>query len=142
MSTAATTTHTAVVETSAEPRRRFWRAGVASGLAAAAATCVAVLAARAGGVAVAVEGEEIPLAGFAQFTMLGALLGVAMAKVFSRRARTPRTTFVRTTVALTALSIVPDFLVDATTGSKLVLAATHVIAAALIVPTLAARLAR
>jgi hypothetical protein len=44
-------------------------------------------------------------------------------------------------VILTALSIVPDVLVDASVAAKFVLAATHVIAAAIIVPALAARLA-
>jgi hypothetical protein len=43
------------------------------------------------------------------------------------------------TVALTALSIVPDVIADATVGTKFVLALTHVVAAAIIVPALACR---
>ncbi len=74
--------------------------------------------------------------------MIGALIGVALARVLSRRATWPRSTFVRTTVALTALSIVPDLVIDASGGTKLVLILTHVIAAAIIIPTLATRLAR
>jgi peptidoglycan/LPS O-acetylase OafA/YrhL len=62
--------------------------------------------------------------------------------MLARRARRPQHTFVVTTVALTALSIVPDALADATTGTRLTLALTHVIAAAIVIPALARRLAR
>ena len=52
-----------------------------------------------------------------------------------------RNTFLRVTVALTALSIVPDVIADATVGTKLVLALTHVVAAGIIVPAIASRVA-
>src|SRR3954453_13691217 len=94
-------------------RPKLWTAGLASGAVAAVATNVTVAVARAAGEDVAVAGEQIPLAGFAQFVLIGALLGVVMAKVFARRASRPQRTFVRTTVALTALSIVPDLMIDA-----------------------------
>jgi peptidoglycan/LPS O-acetylase OafA/YrhL len=138
--TTAAITPTDLVDSSVTRRTRFWRVGIISGAVAAVATCITVLAARAGDVDVAIDGERVPLDGFALFTMVGALIGVALARTFSRRAQSPRTTFVRTTVALTFLSIVPDFIVPATTGSRLVLAVTHVVAAAIIVPALAARL--
>jgi hypothetical protein len=115
--------------------------GVVAGLVATAANCAAVVAARAAGAEIAIAGERIPLDGFAVLTLAGALIGIALAKAFSRWAEHPRATFVRTTVILTALSIVPDVLVDATVAAKFVLAATHVIAAAIIVPELARRLA-
>ncbi|MGD9997274.1 MAG: DUF6069 family protein [Ilumatobacteraceae bacterium] len=121
--------------------RPLWKAAGLSGLAAAAATTVTVVAARAADIAVAVQGEQIPLLGFAQLTLIGALLGLVVAQVLSRRAAHPRRTFVRTTVALTALSIIPDVVVDATLGSKLVLALTHVVAASIVIPAIAARLA-
>jgi hypothetical protein len=116
--------------------------GLIAGAIAAAATSATVLVAHAAGVAVAVGGQQIPVAGFAQFVLVGALIGIALARAFSRRASRPRSTFVRTTVVLTAMSIVPDLLVQASSGSKLVLALTHLIAAAIIIPTLAARLPR
>jgi hypothetical protein len=121
-------------------RPRLWVTGLISGSLAAIATTATVLVARAAGEDVAVAGEQIPLAGFAQFVLIGAIVGVVLARVFARRARAPRTSFVRTTVALTALSIVPDAMIDATNGTKLVLALTHVIAAAIIIPALAARI--
>ena len=137
--TVSTATHDNVHAAPTAPPR-LWVAGLVSGAVAAGATTVTVLIARAAGEDVAVAGEQIPLAGFAQFVLIGALLGIALAKVFSRRAQRPRSTFVRTTVALTALSLVPDLVIDAPSGTKLVLALTHVIAAATIIPVLAARL--
>lgn len=122
------------------PRYRLLSAGLVYGVVASIATSLVVVAARAADVQVAIDGERVPLYAFAQLTMVGALLGVLIAKVLSRRADRPRTTFVRTTVALTALSIIPDLLVSASTGSRIVLAATHVLAAAIIIPALAARL--
>jgi hypothetical protein len=58
----------------------------------------------------------------------------------SRRANQPRRTFVRTTIALTLVSIVPDVLADAHTSTRLTLALTHVVAAAIVIPALASRL--
>jgi hypothetical protein len=138
--TATTTITTRDIRETTTARPRLWVSGLISGSLAAVATTATVLVARAAGEDVAVAGEQIPLAGFAQFVLVGALVGVVLARVLARRAHAPRTTFLRTTVALTALSIVPDAMIDATNGSKLVLALTHVIAAAIIIPALAARL--
>ena len=90
---------------------------------------------------VAVDGESIPLAGFAQLTLVGALMGVAIARLCGRT-RAPRRTFAAVTVALTALSVVPDVTVDATLATRVVLVLTHLVAAAIVVPALAARLRR
>jgi len=124
---------------SAAARPRLWRAGAAAGAVAAVATTAVVVAARAADIPVAVAGEEIPLAGFAQMTVIATLIGVLLGRVLSRRARRPRHTFTVTTVALTALSLVPDVLVDATAGSKVTLMLTHLVAAAIVIPVLAAR---
>jgi hypothetical protein len=87
------------------------------------------------------SGAAIPIAGFVQVTLVFSLIGVALAAVLARRARSPRTTFVRTTVALTVVSLVPDatFGFDAASGATLM--ALHVLAAAIVIPTLARRLA-
>ena len=119
---------------------RLWGPGMLAGAGAAAATCMAVAAARAAGAEVAIAGERVPLSGFATLTVVGAALGVLLAKVMARRAQHARQTFVRVTVVLTGLSMVPDALIDAGAASRLLLAATHVIAAAIIVPVLARRL--
>ena len=133
-----TFTQAPAVETPARPT--FWKTGVVSGIGAAVATTLIAAAARAADISLAVDGEKIPLLGFAQLTLVGALIGTVMAKVMSKRARQPRRTFVVTTVVLTALSLVPDVTVDAPTSSKLVLMLTHVVAAAIVVPALANRL--
>ena len=57
-----------------------------------------------------------------------------------RSAARPRTAWIRTTVALTALSLVPDVLADADTSTKALLMLTHVVAAAIVIPAVARRL--
>lgn len=54
----------------------------------------------------------------------------------------PRPTRVRTAVALTALSFVPDLTFGFDTGSAATLIALQTVVAAIVVPTLAVRLAR
>ena len=144
MSTSIITSDTAVhaAPTVAVPAEvpRVWRTGLVAGLAAAVATTLTALVADAAGVSLAIAGEQIPLVGFAQLTLVGALVGIALGSVLARRARRPRTTFVRTTVALTALSIVPDLVADADVATRSVLGLTHVVAAAIVIPAIARRL--
>lgn len=120
--------------------RPLWHTGAVSGIVAAVATTVMAAAALAADVPLEVAGEQIPLLGFAQMTLLGAAIGVGLAKGLRRWAARPQRSFVVATVVLTVLSIVPDLTIDATTASKLVLIATHVVAAAIVVPAVARRL--
>ncbi len=141
--TAATiTTTTTTTETTAGTTRAraIWAAGLVSGAVAAVSTTVVAAVARSADVPLAIDGEQIPLLGFAQLTMMCAVIGTVLAASFSKWARRPQHTFVVTTVALTALSLVPDVAADATTGSKLVLMLTHLVAAVIVVPALAKRL--
>ena len=69
-----------------------------------------------------------------------ALVGVLLALGLARWARRPRTTFVRTTVVLTVLSLVPDVVADASVTTKALLMLTHVVAAAIVIPAVARRL--
>ena len=98
------------------------------------------MAARAADVPVAIGGEQIPLAGFAQLILVATVIGIVIATLLSTRSHHPRHSFVVTTAVLTAVSLVPDVLADATTASKLVLGTTHLVAAAIVIPTLAKRL--
>jgi hypothetical protein len=118
-----------------------WRTGVGSGLLAAAATTAVAGLAHATGVSLDISGEAIPLAGFAQLTFVCTMIGTLLAAVFARRASRPRHTFVVTTLALTALSIVPDVVADAAVSTRITLALTHVVAAAIVIPALSSRLA-
>ena len=47
---------------------------------------------------------------------------------------------VRTTLALTAISFVPDALADASASTKVALVLSHIVAAAIVIPVLASRL--
>jgi peptidoglycan/LPS O-acetylase OafA/YrhL len=120
--------------------KQLRRTGLLAGLAASVATSTTAAAASAAGVSLKVGGEAIPVIGFAQATFVAAIIGTVMAVVMSHRARRPRHTFVVSTVALTALSIVPDVIADAHTTTRLVLALTHVVAASIVIPALSSRL--
>ena len=123
---------------------RTIRSLVVTGLAATAAAGVAASAVaalgHAGGISLVVSGAPISVAGFAVLTVIFSLVGLVLAAVLRRFARQPRVTFVRTTVALTALSLVPDVLADAALGTKELLMATHLVAAAIVIPAVARRL--
>ncbi|GAA1543843.1 hypothetical protein GCM10009827_074500 [Dactylosporangium maewongense] len=107
---------------------------------ASAATAVVAAAGNAAGISLDVGGAPIPVSGFAMLTAFFSLIGLALAIVLSYKARRPRLTFVRTTVALTVLSLVPDVTADAATATKALLMLTHLVAAAIVVPAIARRL--
>lgn len=132
-----TATVPSVTRTSARP---LVRAGLLATVAASVATTVVAAAGRAAGTSLDIAGEPIPLWGFAQLTAIFSLLGVGLAVVLARRAGAPRATFVRTTVALTVLSLVPDVTADAPWDTRVLLMVTHLVAAAIVIPAVASRL--
>jgi Family of unknown function (DUF6069) len=119
---------------------RFARAGLTAGFGAAVANVAVVAAARQFDTSVEIQDKAIPLVGFAQVTLFAAMIGIGLAALFAHRARRPRHTFVVTTVVLSALSMVPPAIVDADLATKLVLGLTHVVAAIIVIPAIAARL--
>ena len=138
--TGALAATSAPVATTSSVRHRVWPGGLAAGVAASLATVAVAAVGEAAGVSLAVEGERIPLPGFAVLTMFGAIVGIVLAGAVAHWSRHPRSVFVRSTVALTALSILPDVFADATAATRLLLGFTHVVAAAIIVPAIARRL--
>jgi hypothetical protein len=118
---------------------RAWRTGARAGVLAAVATTGVAAVALAAGVPLEVDGEQIPLAGFAQLTLMATVVGVLLATGLARWAARPQRTFTAAAVALTGVSFVPDLVIDASTATTLVLIATHVVAAAIVIPALAAR---
>jgi peptidoglycan/LPS O-acetylase OafA/YrhL len=118
----------------------YVRVGLAAAVAASAATTAVAAAGHAAGISLDVSGEPIPLAGFTQLTAMAALLGLALAAVLVRTARSARRTFVRATVVLTALSLVPDVIVPTSPATRVLLMATHLVAAAIVIPAIARRL--
>jgi len=129
--------------TVAPATKPLWRVGARAGVVASVAVTVVAAVALAAGVPLEVDGQAIVLPAFAQLTLMATAHGVQPAKPVQRWSARPERAFVVATVALTALSIVPDVTTpDITTASRLVLAATHVVAAAVVVPALARRLAQ
>lgn len=82
----------------------------------------------------------MPVLGFGLLTGVFSLVGLAIAAVLDRRARHPRGAFVRTTVMLTALWLLPDALADSSGSTIALLMTTHLVAAAIVVPARARRL--
>jgi hypothetical protein len=122
------------------PAKSLLIGGSTAVVAAAVATTAVAAAGDLAGISLAVGGAPIPVPGFAVLTVVFSMVGLVLALVLARSVRRPRLVFVRTTVVLTALSLVPDVLADAATATKLLLMLTHVVAAAIVIPVIARRL--
>ena len=86
---------------------------------------------EAAGISLVVGGTPISVSGFAVLTAIFSVVGLILALILTRTVRRPRTVFVRTTVVLTALSLVPDVAADATVATKMLLMLAHLVAAAI-----------
>ncbi len=123
------------------PAKPLITGGLAATGVAALATATVAAVGNFAGISLELNGAPVPVTGFAVLTVIFSLVGLALALVLARTARSPRTAFVRTTVVLTGLSVVPDVLVDAAPATKALLMLTHVVAAAIVIPAVARRLA-
>jgi hypothetical protein len=128
-----TTITATTVSTTTTPARVSWRGGVTTAAVAAAVTTALAAAFNTLGAPLEVGGEPIPVFAFTQMVLLGGVIGIVLAR------HTGRTTFLRATVVLTALSCVPSLALGTTVGDKLGLVLTHAVAAAIVVPRLAPR---
>ena len=135
------TTTTRTATTTAPTIGSLLLTGAVATVAAAAATALVAVAGQAVGVSTEMSGAPIPASGFAMLTVIFSVLGLAIATALRRFARRPRTAWIRTTVVLTALSFVPDLLVDAAVSTKVLLIVSHLVAAAIVIPAVARRLA-
>lgn len=124
-----------------------WLVGVLAAVAGAIVTELFALGARVIGVPMeagslgADTAAPIPLGGFAMGTLMWSVVGIILAVVLARWAKRPARTFVVTTVVLTVLSLAgPVMAVDTATATKVVLALSHLVAAAVVIPPLALRL--
>ena len=113
--------------------------GFVATLAAMVATTLAAALAQAVGVDFEVPdgGETIPLSGFAVVTGFFSVVGVVMAAALLRWSARPAERFVRTAVTLTAISLVPPVLSEADTATTTALLGLHLVAATVMIPTLA-----
>jgi hypothetical protein len=133
-------TTTAPANTTTAPAKPLIGGGLTAAAVAGAATATVAAAGEFAGISLVVGGAPIPVFGFAVLTVIFSVMGLVLALVLDRSARRPRTAFVRTTIVLTALSLVPDVLADASAATKVVLMLAHVVAATIVIPTIARRL--
>jgi hypothetical protein len=103
------------------------------------ATTLAAALAQAAGVDFEVPdgGEPIPLPGFAVVTGFFSVVGVVIAVALLRFSARPAGRFGWTAGSLTAISLVPPLLAGANTGTTTALLGLHLIAATVMIPTLA-----
>jgi hypothetical protein len=115
--------------------RTLTRATVSvAALSGATTTAVAFLL-RGAGVPLVVHGE-IPLAGFAQFTVFAAVVGGVVLSLLNKLSSSPGRWFLRLAIGFTALSCIVPAVFAETAASKIALVALHVLAASIIVPVL------
>ena len=113
--------------------------GCMATLAAMVATVLAAALAQAVDVDFEVPdgGETIPLAGIAVVTGFFSVVGVVLAAALLRWSARPAERFVQTAVTLTAISLVPPLLSGADTATTAALLGLHLVAATVMIPTLA-----
>ena len=119
--------------------RGLARTGFIATLAAMAATTLAAALAQALGVDFEVPhgGETIPLSGFAVVTGVFSVVGIVIAAALLRWSTHPAERFVQTALTLTAISLVPPLLSEADPATITALLALHLVAAAVMIPSLA-----
>jgi Family of unknown function (DUF6069) len=113
--------------------------GLLGTLAAMVATTLAAALARAAGVdfELPAGGETIPLAGFAVVTGFFSVVGTGIAAALLRWSARPAERFRWTAVSLLAVSLVPPILSGADTATIAALLGLHLVAGAVMIPTLA-----
>jgi hypothetical protein len=127
--------------------RPMWLVSALAGLAAAIATELYGLAARAVGVPIEAGGIGASVSGpitigmFAMGTAVAGFWGTILAVLLARHGRRPARAYLWTTIALTAVSLAGPLLAGVTvTSTKLMLALAHILAAAIVIPVVARRL--
>ena len=118
--------------------RRLALVGLGAAVAAATLNVVVAALARSAGVDLEVTGgEAIPVSGIAFVTVVLSVVGLLIAAALSRWSSSPVQWWLRTTVALTAVSLVPPFLAAADAATAVTLVALHLLAAAVVIPAVA-----
>ena len=129
-------THDEPVVQSPKPiTRRLVQTGALAGALAAVCTTVVAAIASAAGVSLEIDANTIPIPAFAWWTLVGAALGVVLARLLRERRR-----FVVVATVAVGLSLIPAIAAPDDTATKAVLVGTHLLAAAIIIPTLSQRL--
>lgn len=106
------------------------RGALAGAIAAVGTTAVGVIA-RAADVSLDVDATPIPIPAFALWTVIGAALGVLMARLLRARRR-----FLVVAIVATGLSLIPPMALPDDAATTAVLVAAHLLAASIIIPIL------
>ena len=115
--------------------RRLVQTGALAGSVAAVCTTGVAAIASAADVSLEVSDEPIPIPAFAWWTIVGAAVGIVLARLLRERRR-----FVVVTTVAVGLSLIPAIAAPDDTATKAVLVGCHLLAAAIIIPTLSRRL--
>lgn len=138
MTTIRTATAASATSTTGAPTMSsLAKAGLAAVAVASCATTTIAAAGSAAGISLDVAGQPIPVLGFGTLTAIFSVVGLVLAAILARTVRHPRSAFVRTTLVLTALSLVPDLIADAGWATRALLMLTHLVAAAIVIPAVA-----
>lgn len=130
--TAAESAHQEPSITSARPSSLVLvRRGALAGAIAAVGTTAVAAVARAADVSLEVDATPIPTPAFAFWTVVGAALGVLMARLLRARRR-----FLVVAIVATGLSLIPPIALPDDAATKAVLVAAHALAASIIIPIL------
>ena len=129
------THHEPGVQSTQPSTRRLVRSGALAGAIAAVCTTVVAAIASAADVSLEIDATAIPIPAFAWWTLVGAALGVVLARLLRERRR-----FVVVTTVAAGLSLIPAIAAPDDTATKAVLVGAHLLAAAIIIPTLSQRL--
>ncbi len=130
--TAADSAHQEPSHTSAQPRfLALVRGGALAGAIAAVGTIAVAAVARAVDVSLEVDATPIPIPAFGLWTVVGAALGVLMARLLVARRR-----FLVVAIVATGLSLIPPIALPDEAATKAVLVAAHLLAASIIIPIL------
>jgi hypothetical protein len=134
--TITSTHHEQAVRSTRPSMRRLVRSGAIAGAIAAIGTTVVAAVASAADVSLDVDGTAIPIPAFAWWTLVGAAIGVVLARLLRERRR-----FVILTTVAVALSLIPAIAAPDDASTATVLVGCHLLAAAIIIPTLSRQLA-
>ena len=137
MTTTAISTRTTATATSTSTSTVVKTVAAVTAFAAVAVEGVVAIA-NAVGPDVRLQGEAMPAGGCAIGVLMCMVPAIALLAGLRRWAANPARSWLRATVVLTALSVVPDLTVpDTAVASRLTLMAAHLVAAAIIVPAVA-----
>lgn len=109
--------------------RHLLHVGAFAGAAAAVSTTVVAATASAADVRLEINAEAIPIVAFAWWTLIGAAVGVGLARFLGERRR-----FVVVATILAVLSLIPAITAPDRTATKVVLVGAQFLAAAVIIP--------